>query len=133
MRLRRACSVIMAPTMEQGREPFAAPLDSRTCCCACREVEKAVRSRKARSVIMAPNIDQDEEESRLDGLLDKLLRQAGEYGIPVIHALTRKKLGQACLTCCSRSRVYTLLKGTYSPSLDGTRVRPACCHSSGII
>ena len=62
-----------------------------------REVEKAVRARKACSVIMAPNIDQDEEESRLDGLLDKLLRQAGEFGIPVIHALTRKKLGQARL------------------------------------
>ncbi|KAK9832746.1 hypothetical protein WJX81_007203 [Elliptochloris bilobata] len=60
-----------------------------------REVDKAVRSRKACSVVMAPNIEQDEDEGRLDGLLAKLLGQAKEYGIPVVYALSRKKLGQA--------------------------------------
>ena len=62
-------------------------------CSARREVAKAVRSRKACAVIMAPNIEQDEDEGRLDGLLAGLLGQAASYGIPVVYALSRKKLG----------------------------------------
>ena len=52
-----------------------------------------MRSRKACAVIMAPNIEQDEDEGRLDGLLAGLLGQAASYGIPVVYALSRKKLG----------------------------------------
>ena len=67
-----------------------------------REVAKAVRSRKACSVVMAPNIEQDEDEGRLDGLLASLLGQAEAYGIPIVYALSRKKLGQVGLVGCNR-------------------------------
>lgn len=51
---------------------------------------------------MAPNIEQDEDEGRLDGLLASLLGQAEAYGIPIVYALSRKKLGQVGLVGCNR-------------------------------
>ncbi|KAK9832706.1 hypothetical protein WJX81_002202 [Elliptochloris bilobata] len=82
----------------QEREKIANPLHAashKRVLSGLREVAKAVRSRKACSVIMAPNIEQDEDEGRLDGLLAGLLHQAGHFGIPIVYALSRKKLGLA--------------------------------------
>ena len=62
--------------------------------CACREVAKAVRLRKVQTVIVAPNIEQIESEGGLDDLLASILAQAKEGDIPVVFALSRKKLGQ---------------------------------------
>lgn len=61
---------------------------------ACREVAKAVKLGKAKSVVVAPNIDQIETEGGLDDLLGNILGQADQAGLPVVFALTRKKMGQ---------------------------------------
>ena len=61
---------------------------------ACREVAKAVKSKRARVVIVAPNIEHIQTEGGLDDLLTSVLSQADELGIPVVFALSRKKLGQ---------------------------------------
>jgi ribosomal protein L7Ae-like RNA K-turn-binding protein len=60
----------------------------------CREVAKAVRLRKACTVVVAPNIEQIESEGGLDDLLSSILSQAQEASIPIVFALSRKKLGQ---------------------------------------
>ncbi|KAK9858850.1 hypothetical protein WJX84_009351 [Apatococcus fuscideae] len=59
-----------------------------------REVAKAVKSRRARVIIVAPNIEHIQTEGGLDDLLTSILSQAGELGVPVVFALSRKKLGQ---------------------------------------
>ena len=68
-----------------------------------REVAKAVRLRKVRTVIVAPNIEQIESEGGLDDLLASILAQAQQTQIPVVFALSRKKLGQVCLPSASCS------------------------------
>ena len=76
-----------------------------------------MRSRKACSVVMAPNIEQDEDEGRLDGLLASLLGQAEAYGIPVVYALSRKKLGQVGFVGCNRVVfIYSQSSVVYSQS-----------------
>ena len=60
----------------------------------CREVAKGVKLRRVQTVIVAPNIEQIEAEGGLDDLLASILAQAQEAGIPVVFALSRKKLGQ---------------------------------------
>ena len=62
-----------------------------------REVAKAVRLRKACTVVVAPNIEHIEAEGGLDDLLTSILTQAKGSGIPIIFALSRKKLGQVSL------------------------------------
>ena len=59
-----------------------------------REVAKGVKMRRVRTVIVAPNIEQIETEGGLDDLLASILMQAEAAGIPVVFALSRKKLGQ---------------------------------------
>ena len=59
-----------------------------------REVAKAVRLRKACTVVVAPNIEQIEAEGGLDDLLTSILAQAEAASIPIVFALSRKKLGQ---------------------------------------
>jgi ribosomal protein L7Ae-like RNA K-turn-binding protein len=58
-------------------------------------VQKAVRARKARCVVLAPNIEQDEDRVQLEAQLAELHGQALACDIPIVYALTRKKLGQA--------------------------------------
>ena len=62
----------------------------------CREVAKAVKLRKAKTVVVAPNIEQIESEGGLDDLMRSILKQAEEFGLPVVFALSRKKMGQVC-------------------------------------
>jgi len=71
-----------------------------------REVAKAVKLRKAKTVVVAPNIEQIESEGGLDDLLGSILKQAEDFGLPVVFALSRKKMGQVwvgpragCLAC----------------------------------
>ena len=67
----------------------------------CREVAKAVKLRKAKTVVVAPNIEQIESEGGLDDLLGSILKQADEFGLPVVFALSRKKMGQvSSLSSC---------------------------------
>ena len=53
-----------------------------------------MRLRKACTVVVAPNIEHIEAEGGLDDLLTSILTQAEVSGIPIIFALSRKKLGQ---------------------------------------
>jgi selenocysteine insertion sequence-binding protein 2 len=62
--------------------------------CGLREVRKAVKLKKAHVVILAPNIEQAETEGALGDHVESILRSCGEMGVPVVFALTRKKLGE---------------------------------------
>ena len=53
-----------------------------------------MRLRKACTVVVAPNIEHIEAEGGLDDLLTSILTQAEASGIPIVFALSRKKLGQ---------------------------------------
>ncbi len=53
-----------------------------------------MKSHKALAVIVAPNIEQVEADGCLDDLLSDILDSAEEANVPVIFALSRKKLGQ---------------------------------------
>lgn len=82
-------------------------LHTTACVCAaqcaeivCREVAKGVKLRRVQTVIVAPNIEQIETEGGLDDLLAAILEQAEQAGIPVVFALSRKKLGQVCAYYC---------------------------------
>lgn len=63
----------------------------------CREVAKAVKLRRAKTIVVAPNIEQIESEGGLDDLLGNILSQAEAAGLPVVFALSRKKMGQVTL------------------------------------
>lgn len=63
----------------------------------CREVAKAVKLRRAKTIVVAPNIEQIESEGGLDDLLGNILSQAEAAGLPVVFALSRKKMGQVRL------------------------------------
>ena len=58
------------------------------------QVSKAVKLKKAKTIIVAPNIEQIESEGGLDDLLTEIIEQAEGTEIPVVFALSRKKLGQ---------------------------------------
>lgn len=61
------------------------------------QVSKAVKLKKAKTIIVAPNIEQIESEGGLDDLLTEIIEQAEGSEIPVVFALSRKKLGQVTL------------------------------------
>ena len=58
------------------------------------QVSKAVKLKKAKTIIVAPNIEQIESEGGLDDLLTEIMKQAEIAEIPIVFALSRKKLGQ---------------------------------------
>ena len=74
-----------------------------------REVAKAVKLRKAKTVVVAPNIEQIESEGGLDDLLTAILNSAEESGLPVVFALSRKKMGQVSTTVLSQSACHGTL------------------------
>ena len=65
------------------------------------QVAKAIKLGKAKTVIVTPNIEQIETEGGLDDLLSSILEQAQQTGTPIVFALSRKKLGQVCISCQS--------------------------------
>ena len=78
-------------------------------CVMRREVAKAVRLRKACTVVVAPNIEHIEAEGGLDDLLTSILTQAEASDIPIIFALSWKKLGQ--VSCASAPTLHGSLEG----------------------
>ncbi|KAK9800307.1 hypothetical protein WJX73_010757 [Symbiochloris irregularis] len=79
----------------QERQKALAPLKlKKRLVSGLREVAKAVRMRKVQAVVVAPNIEQIESEGGLDDLLASILEQAEQNAVPVVFALSRKKLGQ---------------------------------------
>lgn len=56
-----------------------------------------MRVGKARAVVVAPNIEPAEGEAGLTSLLGGILGDASARGIPVVFALSRKRMGQVGL------------------------------------
>ena len=59
--------------------------------CGLREVRNAVKLHRVVSVVMAPNIDQMDAT---DGILMDIKEKCEEQHVPLIFALSRKRLGQ---------------------------------------
>jgi len=59
-----------------------------------REVAKAVKLKKAHSIVVVPNVETVTSEGGLDERLQRILNLASDNGIPVVFALSLKKLGQ---------------------------------------
>jgi selenocysteine insertion sequence-binding protein 2 len=62
--------------------------------CGLREVRKAIKSGKARAVLLAPNIEQIEAEGALNDSVDDIISSCGAADVPVVFALSRKKMGE---------------------------------------
>jgi selenocysteine insertion sequence-binding protein 2 len=62
--------------------------------CGLREVRKAIKSGKARAVLLAPNIEQIEAEGALNDSVDDIIASCGAAAVPVVFALSRKKMGE---------------------------------------
>ncbi|WIA32847.1 hypothetical protein OEZ86_006024 [Tetradesmus obliquus] len=62
--------------------------------CGLREVRKAIKSGKARAVLLAPNIEQIEAEGGLNDSVDDIIASCGAASVPVVFALSRKKMGE---------------------------------------
>ncbi len=76
-----------------------------------------MRNGKARAVLVAPNIEPAEGEAGLSALLDAILSNARKHSIPVIFALSRKRMGQ----------VHSPATRTQARTHTGCRML-ACCH-----
>lgn len=53
-----------------------------------------MRVGKAKAVVVAPNIEPVEGEAGLSALLAGILSDARERGVPIVFALSRKRMGQ---------------------------------------
>lgn len=60
------------------------------------EVRKSVELNKARCLLVAPNVEAGQGSEGPAESLEALLALAAEQQTPVVFALTRKKLAQAC-------------------------------------
>lgn len=61
-----------------------------------REAQKSVELNKARCLVVAPNVEAGQGSGGPAESLEALLALAAERYTPVVFALTRKKLAQAC-------------------------------------
>lgn len=62
--------------------------------CGLREVRKAIKGDKARLVLLAPNIEQVEAEGGLNDSVQDILDACNAADVPVVFALSRKKMGE---------------------------------------
>eukprot|EP00879_Flechtneria_rotunda_P009717 GHRR01010166.1.p1 GENE.GHRR01010166.1~~GHRR01010166.1.p1 ORF type:complete len:336 (+),score=105.56 GHRR01010166.1:396-1403(+) len=62
--------------------------------CGLREVRKAIKSGKAKAVLLAPNIEQVEAEGGLNDSVEDILSLCRVDKVPVVFALSRKKMGE---------------------------------------
>lgn len=64
--------------------------------CGLREVRKAIKAGKAKAVLLAPNIEQIEAEGGLNDSVEDIIAACKEASpvIPVVFALSRKKMGE---------------------------------------
>ena len=60
-----------------------------------REVAKSVDARTSKVVIIAPNIEQIESEGGLDDRIKLIIEDAREKEVPVVFALTKRRIGKA--------------------------------------
>jgi selenocysteine insertion sequence-binding protein 2 len=62
--------------------------------CGLREVHKAIKAGKAVAVLLAPNIEQNEAEGGLNDSVADIVKACASADIPVVFALSRKKMGE---------------------------------------
>lgn len=62
--------------------------------CGLREVHKAIKAGKAVAVLLAPNIEQNEAEGGLNDSVADIVKACAAADIPVVFALSRKKMGE---------------------------------------
>jgi ribosomal protein L7Ae-like RNA K-turn-binding protein len=60
-----------------------------------REVAKSVNVQSSKAIIIAPNIEQIESEGGLDDRIAQIIAEAKENNIPVVFALTKRRIGSA--------------------------------------
>jgi selenocysteine insertion sequence-binding protein 2 len=60
-----------------------------------REVAKSVDAKTSKAVVIAPNIEQIESEGGLDDRINAIIKDAKENEIPIVFALTKKRIGRA--------------------------------------
>ena len=86
--------------------------------------------RKVQAVVVAPNIEQIESEGGLDDLLASILEQADQGAIPVVFALSRKKLGQVSCGASAGMMVCSRRGLERGPALQGCDPGAQCaaCH-----
>lgn len=62
--------------------------------CGLREVCKAIKGGKALAVVLAPNIESNEAEGGLNDSVQDIITACSAADIPVVFALSRKKMGE---------------------------------------
>ena len=60
-----------------------------------REVAKSVNVKSSKAIIIAPNIEQIESEGGLDDRIAQIITEAKENDIPIVFALTKRRIGSA--------------------------------------
>jgi selenocysteine insertion sequence-binding protein 2 len=103
--------------------------------CGLREVRKAIKSGKARAVLLAPNIEQIEAEGALNDSVDDIIASCGAAAVPVVFALSRKKMGEvygfrkrmSAIALLEVGGVQEVFEQVLSLAADGRR-RWAECH-----
>lgn len=60
-----------------------------------REVAKSVDAQTSKVVIIAPNIEQIESDGGLDDRINLIIEDAREKNIPIVFALTKRRIGKA--------------------------------------
>jgi len=60
-----------------------------------REVAKSVDAKTSKAVVIAPNIEQIESEGGLDDKIKGIIKDAKDNEIPIVFALTKKRIGRA--------------------------------------
>ena len=60
--------------------------------CGMREVLKHLKSRRVKCLIVAPNMDRIQSEGGIDDVIGQILSLAEEQGIPIIFAMSRRRL-----------------------------------------
>ena len=57
-----------------------------------REVLKHLKSRRVKCLIVAPNMDRIQAEGGIDDVIGQILSLAEDQGIPIIFAMSRRRL-----------------------------------------
>ncbi|GJP69367.1 hypothetical protein CLOP_g302 [Closterium sp. NIES-67] len=76
------------------RDPLKAAMRRRLLC-GLREVGKAVRTGRAKCVVLAPNVEEVLGEGGLDAALASIVAEAAGRSIPVVMALSTRRLAKA--------------------------------------
>ncbi|GAB6032086.1 Selenocysteine insertion sequence-binding protein 2-like [Chamberlinius hualienensis] len=62
-----------------------------------REMTKHLKLKRLKCVILAPNLERISNQGGLDDVIDNIISLSEEMNVPVVFALSRRKLGYVCL------------------------------------